>query len=97
MLPKSKNDVIFVEEEPHTDFIIRGQIDGQRVKRFLDSGYMTLVHSVLVDPRKINHCERTHLHCIHDHNSDYPTAEVIVEIKGEPFETVVGVSRDLLR
>ena len=58
---------------------------------------MTLVHSVLVDPRKINHCERTHLQCIHDHNSDYPTAEVVVVINGESFESVVGVGKDFLR
>ena len=61
-----------------------------------DSGCnMTLVHSALVDPKKINHCERTHLRCIYDHNSDYPTAEVVIEINGKPFEAVVGVSRDL--
>ena len=64
----------------------------------LDSGCdMTLVHSDLVDPKKINHRERTHLRCIHDHNSDYPTAKVVIEINGEPFEAVVGVSRNLPR
>ena len=38
---------------------------------------MTLVHGNLVDPKKINHRERTHLRCIHDHNFDHPTAEVM--------------------
>lgn len=75
-----------------------GQIDGQRVEIVLDSGCdMTLVHTYLVDPKKINHHEHTHLRCIIDHNSDYPTAEVIIVTKREPFETVVGVSRDLPR
>ena len=41
----------------------------------LDSRYMTRVHSDSVDPKKVNHHERTHLRCIDDHNSDYPTAE----------------------
>lgn len=50
-----------------------------------------------MDPKKINHHEHTHLRCIIDHNSNYPTAEVIIVTKREPFETVVGVSRDLPR
>ena len=83
---------------PYKDFIIPGQIEGQNVEMVLDSGCdMTLVHQDLVDPKKINHRERTHLRCIHDHHSDYPTAEVIVEINGEPFQVVVGVSKDLPR
>ena len=83
---------------PYTDFIIPGQIDGQRVEMALHLGCnTTLVHSNLVDPKKINHRECTHLRCIHDHNSDYPTAEVVIEINGKPFEAVVEVSRDLPR
>lgn len=64
----------------------------------LDSGCdMTQVHSELADPKKINHCERTHLRCIHDHNSDYLTTEVVIQINGESFEAVEGVSVDLSR
>lgn len=52
----------------------------------LDSGYMTLVHSDLVDPKKVNHCERMHLRCIDEHNSDYPTAEELEQGKIERKE-----------
>ena len=86
------------EKCPFTNFIIPDQIDGHRVEMVLDSECeMTLVHIDLVDPKKINHREHTHLRCIHDHNSDYPTAEVVIEINGEPFKAVVRVSRDLPR
>lgn len=83
---------------PCTDFIIPGQIDGLRDEMVLHSGCgMTMVHSDLVDLKKINHREHRHLQCIHDHNSDYSTAEVVIEINGEPFEVVLGVRRDLPR
>lgn len=48
---------------PYKDFIVPGLIDGSNVEMLLDSGCdMTLVHSDLVDPEKVNHKEKTHLH-----------------------------------
>lgn len=83
-------------ENGHSIKMTSVKINGRKIKALIDTGStQTLVHRQYVPNNVISTLETIPVCCVHGDEKPYPTADIFIEVQGQPYLFYVGVAENL--